>query len=348
MKEPVKVSVVFSFYNEEEVLEELVTRVRRVFMEQLHGVVATYELIFVNDASTDHSLEVLKNLAEGFGDIRIVNMSRNFGISPCVQAGMSHASGDAVIYMDADLQDPPELIPKMVEHWLSGGADVVHTRRLSRAGEPRFKMFLTRIGYRILNRVSNVNIQPQVGDFKLLSRRVVRELSRLRERNPFMRGLVSWVGFSQVTLDYHRDARHAGDTKCPVTSWKVIGNFLDSALISFSDVPLKLSLLLGFLVSFGAFGYLVVIFVMKYMGWSLPGWSAIMATMLFLGGVGLFSIGVMGLYISAIYIETKDRPPFIVESTWGFKDRGGQNGTRAREEETAISETRATDRTGSP
>lgn len=322
-----KISVIFSFYNEEDVLEELVTRVRKAFQSELSGLVDTHELIFVNDSSTDGSLALLHRLAEGCDDIRIINMSRNFGISPCVFAGFEHASGDAVIYMDADLQDPPELIPQLVGLWLDDREiDVVHTKRASRAGESRIKLFITKIGYAILRKVSNITIQPEVGDFKLLSRRAVNQLIRFREHRPFTRGLVNWIGFNQTTISYNREERFAGETKFPVFSWGVISNFLDSALISFSDVPLKLSLLTGFLVSFGAFCYLIMIFVMKYLNWSLPGWSAIMATMLMLGGIQLFTLGMLGLYINSIFIESKKRPNYIIASTFGFDRQSSTQG----------------------
>lgn len=314
-----KISVVFSFFNEEDVLEELVSRVRTALAKELSGRIRGYEMIFVNDRSTDGSLAILQQLAEGNDDIKIINMSRNFGISPCVFAGFEHSSGDAVIYMDSDLQDPPELIPQMLDLWLKNPEmDVIHTRRASRAGESKIKLFMTKIGYSILHKVSHIAIQPEVGDFKLLSRRAVNQLVRFKEHRPFTRGLVNWIGFNQTTITYHREERFAGETKFPVFSWGVISNFLDSALISFSDVPLKISLLLGFLVSFGAFGYLVVIFIMKYLNWSLPGWSAIMATMLMLGGIQLFTLGMLGLYINAIFIESKKRPNYIIESTFGF------------------------------
>ncbi|MGE0527788.1 MAG: glycosyltransferase family 2 protein, partial [Bdellovibrionales bacterium] len=310
--------VVLSFYNEEDVLNELISRLRAVFQDQLRFSPQEYELIFVNDRSKDRSLEILHEEAQKFPDIRIINMSRNFGVSPCVMAGMEYASGEFVVYMDADLQDPPELIPEMVRLFESERADVVHTRRLSREGETRFKMGLTKLGYLILNRFSSIEIDRNVGDFKLLSRQAVKHLIQLREHRPFVRGMVKWVGFRQVFLNYNREARFAGDTKFPVLSWRVISNFLDSALISFSDAPLKFALVSGFFVSVSSFFYLAVIVVMKVLGWSLPGWSAIMATMLVLGGIQLFTIGVLGLYINAIFVESKRRPRFIIENTFGF------------------------------
>ncbi|MBS3909168.1 MAG: glycosyltransferase family 2 protein [Actinobacteria bacterium] len=321
MNKEIKVlSVVLSFYNEENVIEELVNRLENVFKKDLKGVVSDHELILVNDASTDKSKEILIRLSKNNKSIKIVNMSRNFGVSPCVLAGMAFSSGDAVVYMDADLQDPPEVIPEMVKVWLNGDADIVDTRRVSRAGESKIKLLITKIGYLTLNKVSSVNIEPEVGDFKLLSRRAVNELIKLKEKKPFTRGLVRWIGFKQETIYYNRDARYAGETKFKVYGRKVISNFLDSALISFSSIPLKVSLFIGFLVSAGAFCFLIVIFIMKFLQLSLPGWSAIMATILMLGGIQLLTIGMLGLYINSIFLETKGRPNYIVESTHGFNE----------------------------
>ena len=309
------ISVVLSFFNEAENIPELVRRLRAVLPPDRH------ELIFVNDASTDRSLNLLKELAAGHDDIRVVNMSRNFGVSVCVMAGFRHAKGDAVIYMDADLQDPPELIPTMVEAWQKDPeADVVFTTRRTRAGEGALKLAITKLGYRILHAVSDIELVPNSGDFKLLSRRAVNEVLKLAEQKPFVRGLVTWVGFKQVQVFYDRDARYGGETHFPVLGWKVINNFLESALISFSDVPLKIALVLGFLVSTGAFLWLIGVFVMKFLGYTLGGWAAIMATMLVLGGVQLLTIGVLGLYINAIYRETRQRPHYIVKDTFGFDE----------------------------
>lgn len=312
------ISVVLSFFNEEENIPELVKRLRAV-LTSICG--DRFELIFVNDASTDRSVELLKELAAGRRDIKVVNMSRNFGVSVCVMAGLKYAKGNAVIYMDADLQDPPELIPALVAKWQEGdGVDVVHTTRRSRAGESGVKLGVTKLGYKILHAVSDIELRPNTGDFKLLSRRVVNELVRLNEHKPFVRGLVTWVGFTQAYVEYDRESRFAGKTKFPVLGWKVISNFLDSALISFSDVPLKVALVLGFVVSIGAFLWLIGVFAMKFLGYTIGGWAAIMATMLVLGGVQLLTIGVLGLYINAIYRESRNRPNYIVKDTIGFDE----------------------------
>ena len=313
-------SIVLSFANEEEVLPEAIHRLRVVLGEECErGTISRYELVFVNDASTDHSLAILQDAACGHDDIRVVNMSRNFGVTPCVLAGMDYASGDLVVYMDVDLQDPPEIIPEMLHAWrAASGADVVHTVRRSRSGESWIKLAITRLGYLILKYVSSVPIRVEVGDFKLLSRRAVDELRKLREKRPFMRGLVTWIGLKQTEIYYDRQARAAGSTKFPVFGVKVIRNFFDSALISFSDVPLQLATLMGLLTSLASFVFLIDIVVEKILRRNIPGWSAIVATMLFVGGVQMLFLGIQGRYIAAIFLETKGRPNYIVESTLGF------------------------------
>ena len=310
-------SVVLSFYNEQAVLPALIGRLRTVLRSARDkGVIHDYELIFVNDNSTDASLDVLMHEFKTGHDLVIVNMSNNFGVSECVLAGMSYAKGDAVIYMDADLQDPPELIPELVARWRNDPeVEVVYTTRLSRAGEHPLKLFVTKWGYRFINAVSEIDIPVDSGDFKLLSRRVVNELIRLREKNPFVRGLVSWIGFKQAQVFYHREERGDGrdSTKMPVFSRKVINYWLDSALISFSDAPLKAMLFLGFVISLASLGYIFVVLFQKIMGWYEPGWPALMAAILLLGGMQLFVLGVLGLYINTIFINTRGRPNYIVK-----------------------------------
>jgi len=315
-------SVVLSFRNEADVIPELVKRLRNVLInEREDGNLSTYELIFVNDVSTDNSLELLVELAKEYDDIKILNMSRNFGVSPCVMAGLQYASGDLVVYMDADLQDPPEVIPQMLQAWREGDdVDVVHTKRANREGESKIKMFITRIGYSILHHTSSIKLQTEVGDFKLLSRRVVNYLLKLKEKNPFMRGLVLWVGFNQVTITYNRDARFAGETKFQVFSLAVISNFFSSALISFSSIPLQIASILGALSSLISLLLIIHVLLEKLQGRNLPGWTAIMVAVLFIGGVQLLSIGILGLYVSNIFQESKDRPLYIVSNTFGFNE----------------------------
>ena len=312
-------SIVFSFRNEEDVLEELIGRVRKVVQDlQQAGKLSGYELIFVNDASVDNSLKILLEQAKSYNDIRIINMSRCFGVSPCVMAGFAHAQGDWVVYMDADLQDPPELIPELLDVHCQSKADIVHTVRLSRKGESIGKLFFTKIGYFVLNKTSTINLPIEAGDFKFLSRRVVMNLLNLKEYNPFTRGLVCWVGFKQEFVTYHRQERKKGKTKFRVLSPSVINNFLNSALISFSAVPLRIALLLGVVVILFDLALFVHVIFEKLQGKAIPGWTAIMVAVLFMGGVQFLCMGFLGLYLYHIHEQVRNRPNYIIESTYGF------------------------------
>ncbi len=317
-----RLSVVISFYNEAEVIPELVARLRKVLSGLVTGgVLSDYELIFVNDASTDRSRELLEQLAASHRDIRILNMSRNFGVSPCVLAGMEYSTGDLVVYIDADLQDPPEVIPEMLKAWSAGPAiDVVHTVRRSRAGETKFKLVCTRIGYWILKYVATITLQIEAGDFKMVSRRAVNHLIQLKEKRPYMRGLVSWIGFNQTSIYYDREARFGGETKFVAMSPKVIANFFSSALISFSDLPLQFSSWFGALVSMGSVLYALWLGIESLQGRRIPTWAFPLGIIAFISGVQLFCIGVLGLYIAAIHVESRRRPNFIVESSFGFEN----------------------------
>jgi glycosyltransferase involved in cell wall biosynthesis len=318
-----KLSIVLSFRDEEENIPEALVRLRAVLdAERTQNHIQSYELIFVNDDSRDRSLELLLEASRGHDDIRIINMSRNFGVTPCVLAGLDFSSGDLVAYMDIDLQDPPEFLSEMLKAWREQGhPDVVHTVRRSRAGEGRIKLALTKLGYWILKTVSSVPIRVEAGDFKLLSRRVVDEVRRLKEKKPFMRGLVAWVGFKQIEILYDRQPRFAGITKFRAGGIKVIRNFLESALISFSDVPLHMTTLAGGLVSLASFFGLIYVIIGRLLQLNVPGWTGIMMAVLFLGGVQLFFLGILGLYIHTIFLEVKGRPNYIVESKFGFPEK---------------------------
>lgn len=306
-------SVVLSFRNEEEVLPELVRRLQTALGSR--GI--SYELIFVNDASTDRSLEILKGEASRDKNVKVINMSRVFGNTQCMMAGLKYSRGERVVYMDADLQDPPELIPEMIEKMTQENADVVYTVRLSREGESRLKMWVTRLAYRILRYTSRINLPVDAGDFKMLSRRVVDALVRLEEKNPLVKGLVSWVGFKQVPIHYHRAGRFAGKTHFPFSKGSGVRAFV-FGMTAFSTLPLNVALLFGFLLSFLSFAYLVVVLVQFFLGINIPGWTAIMAVMLILGGVQLMTLGFMGIYLGRVYEEVKGRPNYVVESTLGF------------------------------
>lgn len=318
--EPV-ISVVFSFFNEEEVLPELLRRTRAVFGRLLDGgEIGGYELIFVNDASTDRSEEILRREARERSDIRLINMSRNFGVSPCVLAGMLYAQGDALVYMDADLQDPPEVIADLVRAWQrDADVDVVHTVRRSRAGETRLKLAITHLGYAILRCVSTIDLPLDAGDFKLLSRRAVNLVMQFQEKRPFLRGLVCWIGLKQTQVSYDRQPRFSGKTKFHVLGIKVVRNFFDSALISFSDAPLKAVTMLGLLLSLFSLFESLWMLTNWCRGMEVPNWLVILAAVLFTGGVQLVSVGILGTYIASIFLESKGRPNFIIRDCLGFE-----------------------------
>ncbi|HNV85643.1 MAG TPA: glycosyltransferase family 2 protein [Candidatus Omnitrophota bacterium] len=306
-------SIVFSFRNEAEVFEELIKRVRAVAKH----LSLDYEMIFVNDDSTDNSLDILLKEREKDPAVKIINMSRCFGVHQCALAGLRAASGDAVVYMDCDLQDPPEVIPAMVEKWRNG-AEIVHSTRTKRKGENPVKLFLTGMAYRFLNLISETKILPNSGDFKLLSRRAVSELVRLEEYDPFMRGLVHWIGFKQENVFYEREARHKGQTHFPLLGWGPMKEF-ERGVITFSAAPLRLSLFLGFAISFLSFACFVVILLNKLLGRNdMPGWTAIMSSIFFLNGIVLFTIGVFGLYLGRIYRDVAKRPNYIIRNSVGL------------------------------
>jgi dolichol-phosphate mannosyltransferase len=307
------ISVVISFYNEEEVLPELIRRLQSV----LKSLPVDYELIFVNDASSDRSLELLMEERKKDKNIKIINMSRRFGVSQCFLAGLRYSKGDAVIYMEADLQDPPELIPILLQKWKEG-ADIVHTIRTKRKGENFFRIFIFKLAYKLINLVSDIKIPQDAGNFKLLSRRAVDKLLQLNEYDPFLRGLVCWIGFKQVRVFYEREPRFAGKTHFPL--WKSAEPMKEfiRGITSFSVLPLYFSLFAGFLISFGALVYLTYILIAKIIGMHLSEWSVISGVMLLLGGIILISIGILGIYIGRIHFAVQNRPNYIIESMIGF------------------------------
>jgi dolichol-phosphate mannosyltransferase len=306
------VSVVFSFRNEEAVLPALIARLHSVFKV----LPERYELIFVNDDSTDQSLSVLLAERQRDPQIRIINMTRRFGVSECIMAGLSATSGEAVIYMDADLQDPPEVIPQMLDHWRNG-AEIVHTIRSKRRGENPLKMWATLQAYRIVQFGSQPKLPVNAGDFKLLSRKAVEHLLRLPESDPYVRGLAVWIGHKQVFMPYERDRRYAGKTHFPFFSrnpWKtfVLG------LTSFSFVPLYCILGLGFIGVFGALTAAVATVSLYFASGARIAWEWVLLT--FFWGSLLVSIGIVGVYVARIYKDVRGRPRFIIRETIGFSD----------------------------
>lgn len=303
------ISVVIPVFNEEEVLDELHKR-----LTKLHKTFPDYEIIFVNDGSTDKSLIKLKRLCKRDSHCRIVDFSRNFGHQVAVLAGLHHASGQAVVVMDADLQDPPELIPEMVRKWRDG-YEVVYGQRRRRKGESIMKRWTAACFYRIMRKLSAIDIPLDTGDFRLLDRKVVDEICRLNDQNPFLRGIVSWLGFKQTPVLYERQPRLAGQSKY---SFRKMFELAWHAFVGFSRFPLTLSLFLGMLVLLAFFFYLGLILVKTLTQQPWPVHATIILLVLGLSGIQLMILGIMGQYISRIVNQSQNRPLYVVRERYGF------------------------------
>jgi dolichol-phosphate mannosyltransferase len=305
-----ELTVVVPAFNEEESIEPMVERLVLALEQRVDGL----EVLFVDDGSRDGTWQRIAELASRDPRVRGIRFARNFGHQAALTAGVDAATGRAVVIIDADLQDPPEVIPEMIERWRAG-AEVVYGQREVREGETVFKKATAAAFYRLLRRITNVDIPVDTGDFRLMGPRAVAAFRALPERNRFIRGLVAWIGFPQVAVRYRRQARHAGETKYPLR--KMVRFALDG-ITSFSFLPLRLATLLGFAVSVLSFLYIVVVIVLKLLGINWPGYTSMMASILFLGGVQLVMIGVLGEYVARVYDEVKRRPLYLVgESTDG-------------------------------
>tara|TARA_B100001105_G_C22400168_1_gene449005 strand:+ start:988 stop:1944 length:957 start_codon:yes stop_codon:yes gene_type:complete len=302
-----KISILIPAYNEEAVLDTLYTRLGTLANELKKY---DFEFLFVNDGSRDKTLKIIREFADIDTRVSYVNLSRNFGKEIAMIAGLDHVTGDATVIIDADLQDPPELIPEMIKHW-EDGYDDVFARRNSREGETWFKKWSSKTFYQILEKVSHVPIQKDTGDFRLLDRRAVDALRQMRESQRYTKGMFSWVGFHKKEVTYDRDARAAGETKW---NYPRLINFAIDGITSFTTAPLRLSTYVGFVVSVIAFIYLlVIIFQTILFGNDIAGYPSTLAVILFLGGVQLLSLGIIGEYIGRIFNETKQRPLYFIE-----------------------------------
>jgi len=308
------ISVVVPLYNEGPNVATLVARIAGVMAAAL-GPEDEYEIVAVNDGSGDATLAELRRAGILERRLVIVDLSRNFGHQIAATAGLDQARGDAVVLMDGDLQDPPELIAEFLDRWRAG-YDVVYAVRSSRAGESAFKQLTARVFYRAIRRMTNVSIPVDTGDFRLMSRRVVDALGETREKHRFLRGLVSWVGFRQTGVAYERDARLHGESKYPFSKMM---RFAIDGVTSFSEIPLRFATYLGFVVSLLAFVYAIVVLALKVFGLNEPGYTSIMAAILFLGGVQLITIGILGEYLGRIYDQVKQRPLYFVASVEGAR-----------------------------
>ena len=304
------ISVVAPAYNEEAVLPEFHKRLTAVF----DGLDCDLEIVYVNDGSRDGTAAVLHALRAQDPRVTLVDLSRNFGKEIAMTAGFDHACGDAVVVIDTDLQDPPELIPEMIRLWRAGN-DIVYAQRTAREGESWFKKVTASAFYRLIQRLSRVQIPQDTGDFRLMSRRAVDALLQLREHHRFMKGLFAWVGFPSVALAYRRDPRFAGDTKW--NYWK-LWNFALEGITSFTTVPLRMASYMGLVISLFAFAYAAyIVYKTLVYGEDVRGYPSLMVVVLLLGGIQLASLGIIGEYLGRMFNETKQRPLYFTQAVLG-------------------------------
>ncbi len=309
-------SVVVPAYNEQDALPEFQRRLDEV----LNELDLDAEVVYVNDGSSDATGVLLQAMQQQDGRIAVLSFSRNFGKEIAMSAGLDYARGDAVVIIDADLQDPPELIPELVGHWRQGYDDV-YARRISRDGESLVKRWTAHAFYRVIRRLSQIDIPPDTGDYRLLSRRAVEALRQLREQHRFMKGLFNWVGFERKEVLYRRDKRAAGKTKW--NYWR-LWNFALEGITAHSTAPLRLASYLGMLVALFAFAYAVYVAYDKLAhGNPVAGYPSLMVALLFLGGVQLITLGIIGEYLGRMFDESKHRPLYVVKdyrpSVWGSR-----------------------------
>ena len=306
-------SVVFSFRNEEGNIRELIERVHSC-LEKIPNW--KYEAIFVNDDSTDNSEKILLELQKIY-PIRIINMSRNFGIDPCVLAGFRNAKGDAIIYLHSDLQDPPEVIADLIKKH-EEGFEIVHTVRTKRKGEGKFRMFVTKIAYRIINLLSDINLPIEAGDYKLISKKALTNILNQKEFRPYVRGLSVWVGFKQTYCYYEREPRGSGKSKMPLLSDGPIVDFING-LTSYSLKPLYLGILFGLISMVTSFGLIIFALFLKFSNLAVPGLTSIIIAISFFSGILLLTLGVIGIYLARIFEQTKGRDQYIIKEIKDYK-----------------------------
>jgi len=307
MCQSIRYSIIIPVYNEEAVIHETYRRLTKV----MQSIAEPYELLFVNDGSGDRTAEIIEGFAGNDKCVKLLDFSRNFGHQIAITAGMDYARGDAVVIIDADLQDPPELILQMIEKWKEG-YEVVYAKRSKRKGETLFKKWTASLFYRTLRLLTEVNIPLDTGDFRLMDRKVCDAMKSIHEKNRFVRGLISWVGFRHTAIEYVREERFAGETKYPI---KKMLRFAMDGITSFSYKPLKLATYLGFVISFVSFVYLIISLGLKLFTTStIAGWASLIACLLLLNGVILILLGILGEYVGRIYDETKNRPLYILRN----------------------------------
>ncbi len=303
------ISIVVPCYNEEKVIDIFLRTIEPI----LENLDESYEIIFINDGSTDNTFEVMLNAKETHKNIRILNLSRNFGKEAALTAGLENTRGEAIIPIDVDLQDPPELISQFIEKWKEG-YDVVLAKRADRSSDNIFKKLSAEFFYKTHNKIADISMPSNVGDYRLMSRRVVETLKKLPENQRFMKGIFAWAGYKTTVIEYKREVRVAGDSS--FNGWK-LWNFALDGITSFSTVPLRIWLYIGIVISFISFLYgSIIVIKTLILGVDLPGYASLITVVLFLGGVQLIGIGILGEYIGRIYKEAKRRPTYIIEDEY--------------------------------
>jgi glycosyltransferase involved in cell wall biosynthesis len=305
------ISLVVPVYNEEQVISIFLDTIA----SELCDLENKIEVVFINDGSTDNTLNVIVDqiVKIEFMSVRCINLSRNFGKEAAISAGLDEARGDVVVPMDVDLQDPPALVKEFLSKWAEG-FDIVYGVRTSRNSDTAAKRATANVFYKLFNHVSSLEIPENVGDFRLMDRRVVNVIKQLPERNRFMKAIFAWVGFRSIGVSYERTSRSAGDTKW--NYWK-LWNFALDGITSFSTIPLRIWSYVGFMLSLGAFLYIVVIILKAlFVGMEVPGYASLMSVVLFLGGIQLITLGIIGEYIGRLFIESKGRPVYVVENIY--------------------------------
>ncbi|MDR2600426.1 MAG: glycosyltransferase family 2 protein [Oscillospiraceae bacterium] len=299
-------SVVVPAYNEQEVITESYNRLTKV----MKSIGETYELLFVNDGSKDNTANIIAGFCQNDESVRLINFTRNFGHMAAISAGMENARGQAIFIIDADLQDPPEIFPEMAEKWKEG-YHVVYGKRTKRKGESFFKKLTAKVFYRFLRSMTSVDLPSDTGEFRLIDRKVCDAVNKLPEKNRYIRGLVSWVGFKQTPVEYVREERFAGTTKYP---FRKMMAFAMDAITSFSHKPLKLATTLGMIISIASFLYiLLVLYQHFFTDLNIAGWASTIAAILLTQGIVLMILGLMGEYIGRIYSELQNRPTYIIQ-----------------------------------
>ena len=311
-----KISIIVSFYNEEESIEPFI----RETCEEIKKIQdIDYEIIFINDCSNDKSLERLILEREKNNKIKIINLSRRFGPMESIMAGIQLSTGDALVNLDIDLQDPPSLIAKMVKYWRIDGFDVVFTTRTKRQGEPLIKKVISSIGYKVLKKLTNIPIEKDSGDFRLISRRVINEYKKFSEVYPFFRFVVDWIGFKRKQIFYERKPRRKGNTKHPL-GLGILYNFFEISFTPFTDAPLRFALLFGILSFLASFIIMIRTITLFLLGVPDISTTSLFVAILLFGSVNSLILGILSIYIGSIFKDSKKRPLYIIESCYGFDD----------------------------